>query len=151
MGREVRLVPKNWQHPRDAQGEFIPLFEYQDYLDRLHMFHDFLKQWKKGELSLIDLAQDLANENLPPCKHDYMPNFELGTATHYILYENTSEGTPISPAFETKEELVQWLVDNEISWFAQFTASYDEWMALIDGVLSGMVAINTATGEVKPA
>ena len=27
MGREVRRVPADWQHPKDARGRFIPLFD----------------------------------------------------------------------------------------------------------------------------
>ena len=25
MGREIRNVPENWEHPLDASGEYIPL------------------------------------------------------------------------------------------------------------------------------
>ena len=27
MGREVRRVPANWEHPRDNKGNYLPLFE----------------------------------------------------------------------------------------------------------------------------
>lgn len=26
MGREVRRVPENWEHPRNEKGDYIPLF-----------------------------------------------------------------------------------------------------------------------------
>ena len=27
MGREVRKVPKDWQHPKNESGHYVPLFE----------------------------------------------------------------------------------------------------------------------------
>lgn len=27
MSREVRMVPKDWLHPKDLDGDYIPLFE----------------------------------------------------------------------------------------------------------------------------
>ncbi len=51
----------------------------------------------------------------------------------YQVWETTSEGSPISPAFETPEELAHWLVDNEASTFAKNTATYEQWMKFIQG------------------
>lgn len=31
MGREVRRVPAEWQHPKDERGRYIPLFDGKDY------------------------------------------------------------------------------------------------------------------------
>lgn len=31
MGREVRRVPANWEHPKDERGNFIPLFSSFTY------------------------------------------------------------------------------------------------------------------------
>ena len=46
----------------------------------------------------------------------------------YVMYENTSEGTPISPAFETPEALARWLADTGASSFAGMTATYERWL-----------------------
>lgn len=27
MGREVRMVPANWEHPRNGRGDYEPLFD----------------------------------------------------------------------------------------------------------------------------
>lgn len=35
---------------------------------------------------------------------------EAARLTAYQIYENTSEGTPVSPIFNTATELVSWLV-----------------------------------------
>ena len=48
-----------------------------------------------------------------------------------MMYEDTTEGTPISPAFETPEELARWLADTGASAFGSLTATYDEWLNMI--------------------
>lgn len=68
-----------------------------------------------------------------PDPSDYMPQWPDEQRTHYMMYEDTSEGTPISPAFETPEELARWLVDNEASAFAGQTASYEAWLRVAKG------------------
>ena len=49
------------------------------------------------------------------------------------MYEDTSEGTPISPVMETPEKLARWLVDNNASAFAGQTATYEHWLAVCKG------------------
>jgi hypothetical protein len=58
-----------------------------------------------------------------------MPVFPEGTATMLMMYEDTSEGTPISPAFATPEELARWLADSGASAFGNMTATYEQWLA----------------------
>ena len=45
------------------------------------------------------------------------PLYEIGEAacTHWRLYENVSEGSPISPTFASREELFDWLRSNGAS------------------------------------
>jgi len=50
-----------------------------------------------------------------------------------MMYEDTSEGTPISPAFATPEELARWLVDNNASAFGDSTGSYEVWLRVARG------------------
>lgn len=61
----------------------------------------------------------------------YMPDWPESERTHFMMYEDTSEGTPISPAFATAEELARWLADTGASAFAGYTATYDQWLATI--------------------
>lgn len=51
----------------------------------------------------------------------------------YQMWETTSEGSAISPVFETAEELAQWLADTGASTFADMTTSYESWLAMIQG------------------
>lgn len=66
-----------------------------------------------------------------PVAADYMPDWPSEQRTHFMMYEDTSEGTPISPAFATAEELARWLADTGASAFGDQTASYDAWLATI--------------------
>lgn len=45
----------------------------------------------------------------PPKSDSYRPAFDA-EPTCYQVYENVTEGTPVSPVFGTKEEVVGWLV-----------------------------------------
>jgi hypothetical protein len=46
-------------------------------------------------------------------------------------WETCSEGSPISPVFDTPEALAHWLADTGASAFGGMTATYDEWFAMI--------------------
>lgn len=67
-------------------------------------------------------------EEQRPHRDDYMPNWPAEERTHLMMYENTTEGTPISPAFASAEELARWLVDNNATWFASSTCTYETWL-----------------------
>lgn len=62
-----------------------------------------------------------------------MPAFAPGTATHYQMYETATEGTPISPVFDTPEALAAWLTDKRISLFADLKGTYAQWLEIIHG------------------
>jgi hypothetical protein len=51
----------------------------------------------------------------PPDERYYRP-YKDEEATWYQVYENVSEGTPITPPFETKEELIDYLVEVGDDW-----------------------------------
>lgn len=61
----------------------------------------------------------------------------------YQMWENTSEGSPISPVFETPEQLARWLADTRASAMGASTASYADWLATINaGSAMSMVLSN---------
>lgn len=64
--------------------------------------------------------------------------------THLMMYEDTSEGTPISPAFKTPEELARWLADNNASAFGDGTASYEAWLRVCRGGFAPSMVISSA-------
>jgi len=122
MGREVRKVPVDWQHPKNEQGNDKPLFE--GYKDDAREFMELANN--KGLQEAIEYMGC-------PDKEDYMPDWADEEKTHLMMYETTSEGTPISPAFETPEELARWLVDNGASAFGRSTGSYEGWLRVAGG------------------
>lgn len=144
MGREVRMVPKDWEHPRRENGSFQPMYN-RDYETEFDEWLEEKKQWKNG------LQKDWLNggfklkddeyKNIPfeewsgaaPDSKYYIPKWKPEERTHYMMYEDTSEGTPISPAFPTPEELAKWLAENNASCFADMTATYEEWLSMIKG------------------
>lgn len=131
MGREIRYVPENWEHLRrineySDKEEFKPMCQ-QDFKEAYSEFEKDLKEWyreqeafengKIFELKSKNKIYSKANGNIyedwggkpprPPSPYDYMPS-----GNWFQLFENVSEGTPLSPPFATKEELVEWLVNN---------------------------------------
>jgi hypothetical protein len=136
MGREVRMVPSNWRHPKDKHGDYIPLFDHlwaeQAYW-RLHKM-----MWDAGYIeSYIDTGIWLSRsgdqlnstyeewEGEQPEQKDYIPDWPTHERTHYMMYESVTEGTPISPAFATKEDLASWLVRHE-------GHDYEIWLSIIE-------------------
>lgn len=116
MGREVRRVPTNWQHPKNEQGHYIPMHKHMTYN---------AEEIKEG-------LQDGWLKNEPPNYGlDIMPQWEDAERTHLQMYENTTEGTPISPVMATAEELAQWLADSNANAFGGMTATYKQWLAMI--------------------
>ena len=144
MGREVRKVPANWQHPKNAEGDYIPLLG-GDYEADAAQWKEEYEQWKRGfrrGYSGEEWVEKDSEQNAmrftewcgtPPNPDDYMPQWPEEFRTHFMMYEDTSEGTPISPAFATAEELARWLVDNNASAFGLMGASYEGWLRVCNG------------------
>jgi hypothetical protein len=47
------------------------------------------------------------------------------------MWETVSEGSPISPVFDTAEKLARWLADTGASSFGPMKATYEQWLAMI--------------------
>lgn len=130
MGRELRMVPPNWEHPKYTEddapnykrvGQYKPMFDEQ-YTPALNEWLENHYKWERGEhedqknpetkLKYRHYAQWSGN---PPDVEFYRP-YEDSEATWFQAYQTVSEGTPVSPPFATKEELVNYLVDNGDFW-----------------------------------
>jgi hypothetical protein len=143
MGREVRMVPKGWDHPRERSGDCIPLLK-GPFSIAVAEWDEEAGHWDKGEV--LDYStwpekrtfkprEATESETFEeyhgprPVQSEYMPEWPEGTATMLVMYEDVSEGTPISPAFETPEELAHWLAKSGASAFGDMTATYEQWLA----------------------
>lgn len=145
MGREVRRVSKDWEHPKNHNG-FCPLFDgfstaltdwkkNREQWDNgfVESFKDYPKEaWRpKGKSEEGSSFKEWYGEK--PSKEDYMPEWTEEEKTRIQMYETCSEGTPISPVMETPEELARWLVDNNASAFGGEGASYEAWLRVCLG------------------
>ena len=78
-----------------------------------------------------------------------MPDWPEAERTHYQMYESVTEGTPISPVMKSPETLARWLADNKASAGPYATATYDQWLAMIEaGSSVCSFVMNRGTGEI---
>lgn len=63
--------------------------------------------------------------------YDAWQETEPPSGEGWQMWETTSEGSPISPPFETPEALARWLADNNASAFGHNGASYESWLGMI--------------------
>lgn len=135
MSREVRMVPKDWQHPMEG-GRYVPKYEGSSYKAELAEWNEQNAKWSQGifpsyvkdEYKSWSYSEYDGDQ---PKSKNYMPDWPAEEKTHFMMYETTSEGTPISPAFETAEELARWLANSGASSFGSNTATYEQWLATI--------------------
>lgn len=151
MGREIRLVKQGWEHPRYADGGYKPLLEMS--------FKECLDEWEEGKsyfdkglyLSYDKSTTKLSKEEIEegfesrPSESDFMPQWKDKEKTHMMMYEDCTEGTPISPVFKIgqNEELAQWLADNKASTFGYNTATKEQWLNMINAggwAVSGIIS-----------
>ena len=94
MGREIRRVPEGWEHPRFSAEDGVS----QDMIGRYRPQHEYT------------LSQRQAEEPGQPTGDPayYRPEGQEG-GDHFQLYESTTEGTPRSAVFATREALLQHL------------------------------------------
>lgn len=138
MGREVRRVPPDWEHPRDERGIPIPL---RDGYDRaVARWEADCAAWCAGKRPRYasDKARAMPNTALAFALYDgdrptpgtYMPDWPAEERTHWQMYEDTTEGTPISPVMAGPEMLARWLADNNASWFGYEPAGFEVWLRI---------------------
>lgn len=123
MGREIRRVPPNWEHPTQQcqhspwkggcdyamthGGQCLkPLM--QGYAETKAGFEKM--QAEKGLQEAVDYYGNAPDVN------DYVPEWPESEATWFQVYETVSEGTPVSPPFATREELVEYLIAHGDFW-----------------------------------
>lgn len=127
------MVPPNWEHPKKEKYNYItgqsemryqPMHDHS-YTQSMDEWIEGYLQWKKGEHpdQLSGLASghekyaDWAGN--PPDADDYHPEWKDEERIWFQVYETVSEGTPVTPPFATREELVEYLVANGDYWDQQ--------------------------------
>lgn len=146
------MVHKDWVHPtyiNPYRGEEPRPMYARSHEEAVAEWKDDKVKWDNRTHRYYD-PEDYEGTTFEeefgemPDAKDYMPNWKPEKRTHMMMYENTSEGTPISPAFEKPEDLARWLADNGASAFGKMTASYEDWLKMckphgfsIGAVISG--------------
>ncbi len=122
MGREIRRVPKDWQHPEKWGGEYLPLYDedYETgsakYTQRLADFENDVggDRTRAAERGCFTLE---VWDGGPPDPGYYRAAWD-DEPTHYQIYETVSEGTPTSPVFASLDEMLAWLIGEGYSDYA---------------------------------
>lgn len=124
MGREVRRVPPNWCHPEteNSYGEkrLQPMFDqtYQEAASEWLADFDRIRAGGAEGYEIECYPEGVthwASENTAPDPQYYRP-WKDDDATWFQVWETVSEGTPVSPPFETEAELISYLADNGDFW-----------------------------------
>jgi hypothetical protein len=110
--REVRFIPRDWQHPRDERGRYLPLLP-------------------NGYAAANGLAEAEAWPEMPATTGPVrLQGLEIAA------YETTTEGTPISPAFPDtpagRLALVNYCAGHATT-FADGRADAETWAAILFG------------------
>lgn len=125
MGREIRQVPPNWEHPTttDRWGNTGFQSMHDECFDaRFELWLADFDRIRRGDLTDIErecyprgLADWLLDEGQPVDPKYYRP-WKDEEATWFQVWETVSEGSPVTPPFATKEELVDYLVKHGDFW-----------------------------------
>lgn len=136
MGREIRRVIPNWEHPktqrydqftRTYEAAYAPLHN-ESYISALTEWIAHHALWEVGEhpdqhnANFGDMSEyhhyaDWGGD--APRSEYYRPEWGDGEATWWQVYETVSEGTPVTPPFATRQELIEYLVENGDFWDQQ--------------------------------
>lgn len=120
MGREIRKVSKNWEHPKKDDGNYHPMFD-ESFESAFNKWDTNRKKWIAGEdpdaekynYPKSTKGYIMWNGNAPDPEYYRDTDWAKNEACCFQFYETVSEGTPLSPVFETLTELEDWLVNNQ--------------------------------------
>ena len=105
--------------------------------------HDAIDRWSATKKIMIAAGVDPDSWGIcsacsghgmtPECreKHEEWEPTEPPTGDAYQIWETVSEGSPISPPFETPEELARHMAGTK--WGADKGTSYESWLSFING------------------
>lgn len=128
MGREIRMVPPNYEHPevmhRNGQLGFQPMFD-STFESAAEEWKEEFTKWQAGERPSYyseeegEPTREFWEWHGMPPEREYYRSWKDEEATWFQVWETVSEGTPVTPPFATKEELIDYLVANGDFWDQQ--------------------------------
>lgn len=126
---KLRKVPKNWEHPKDKAGNYIPLYD-GSYTEYSNEYDEEKEMWNKGlqkqwnvtekDLSYVWVSKKDEDKNMSfeewhgekKLSEAYVPDWQKNQLTHFQMYEDVTEGVPVSPIFKKIKNLANWLANN---------------------------------------
>lgn len=128
MGKQVKRVPLNFNWPQRKTWWGYDLAEVTcQSCGGLGSIVQLLtpEMLLRGEIRRI-----VDRERCPTCdgRGRIRPIIELPKGKGYQLWDTSFAGCPVSPVFETPDELARWLYDNNVHAFGAFTLSFEKWM-----------------------
>jgi hypothetical protein len=132
MGRDIKRVPVDFEWP---EGKIWP--GYKTYYD--HCPCEIYKAYPGHEDA--DLSDD-SNVGCQLSHTDRCPYFTgVPSGEGWQVWENVTEGSPVSPVFATKGELVDWLTKNGTGGMFDQPLSQEAAVAFVDAgwVMSGAI------------
>lgn len=118
MGREIRMVPADWQHPRNTHGHFQPMHA-QTFEQACAEWDGEKAKWDRGERPKYAADADYPYEEYAGERPDdpvYYRPWKDEDAVWVQVWETVSEGSPVTPPFATKAELVDYLTKCGDNW-----------------------------------
>jgi len=116
MGREIRRVPPNWEHPKKyGSADVYQPMHAQNFDDAVADYKQRFLEWENSGKGKEENCEFWEYEGNPPGRDYYVP-YRKSEATWYQAYETVSEGTPVSPPFATQEELITYLAEHGDFW-----------------------------------
>ena len=140
INREIRLVPLNWQHPKDPNGDYIPLLSRTD----------------KNRFTSSEI-KDMQDEGMLTSPEEietlFMPDFSSISEDQMGIcaYEAVTKGTPISPVFPNtptgRFELVKYCSDNAFVFADRKAPDIEVWFGILFGSTAALFNVQEGTIE----
>lgn len=153
MGRELVKVPANYQHPKYTRDDAPFENRIGDYKALHRDFARALASFQK-DIDEKGLAEAIEWHGGGPRRSDYV-TFTPEEGVWFQVWETVSEGTPVTPAFVTRQGLIEYLVINGDFWdqnrrregrtsipCAPWTREQAEYFVNGDGLAPSMVMID---------
>lgn len=130
MSHKFVLVSPSWEHPKNEQGEYIPLIIETNFDERLRHWKLWKEKWDAG--FALNFGFQFNRENNPilwkpipedskhmsyeeysgekePIESNYLPTFDWRFGFEWMIYKN---GVPVSPKFKEYKALIIWFTEN---------------------------------------
>lgn len=137
MGREIRRVPADWEHPRYTAdnctdrrqiGQYMPLYDndYESAAREWIAGFDEHRAGKGNEWAVRECAYYWEYCKPPTAERYRTRKWAPEEATYYQMYQTVNEGTPMTPPMPTLEALVDYLVNVGDEWDGKWTRAAAE-------------------------